>query len=120
MGSRLGQRASKCVCLVVPPLFRADLGTNLFKQGGNVKERPLAQRLSCLTKSERPWVRVPVGPRFFTAPVTLLYIMLHTKYHGHRSIGSVEDCISFYHIWARRSCCLCDLDCLNSFSLPRP
>ena len=28
MGSRLGQRASKCACLVVPPLFRADSGTN--------------------------------------------------------------------------------------------
>ena len=33
MGSRLGQRASECACLVGPPLFRADSGTNLFKQG---------------------------------------------------------------------------------------
>ena len=65
VGSRLGQRASKCACLVVPPLFRADSGTNLIKQWGNVKGRPLAQQLSCLTDSERPWVRVPVGPRFF-------------------------------------------------------
>ena len=31
----------------------------------SVKGRPLAQQLSCLTDSERPWVRVPVGPRFF-------------------------------------------------------
>ena len=44
-------------------LFRADSGTNLIKQGENVKGRPLAQQLSCLTDSERPWVRVPVGPR---------------------------------------------------------
>ena len=65
MGSRLGQRASEGACLVVPPLFRADSGTNLFKQGENIKGRLLAQKLSCLTDSERPWVRVPVGPRFF-------------------------------------------------------
>ena len=65
MGSRLGQRASNGACLVGPPLFRADSGTNLFKQGENIKGRPLAQKLSCLTDSERPLVRVPVGPRFF-------------------------------------------------------
>ena len=33
MGSRKGQRASKSACFVVPPLFRADSGTNLIKQG---------------------------------------------------------------------------------------
>ena len=33
VGSGLGQRASKGACLVVPPLFRADLGTNLIKRG---------------------------------------------------------------------------------------
>ena len=65
VGSRKGQRASKSACFVVPPLFRADSRTNLIKQGENVKGRPLAQQLSCLTDSERPWVRVPVGPRFF-------------------------------------------------------
>ena len=65
MGSRKGQRASKSACFVVPPLFRADSRTNLIKQGENVKGRPLAQQLSCLTDSERPWVRVPDGPRFF-------------------------------------------------------
>ena len=67
MGSRLEQRASKCACacLVAPPLFRADLQTNLFKQGGKIKARALAQKLSCLTVNKRPWVRVPVGPRFF-------------------------------------------------------
>ena len=47
VSSRLGQRASKSACFVVPPLFRADLGTNLIKQGKSVKGRPLAQRLSC-------------------------------------------------------------------------
>ena len=40
MDSRLEQRASKSACFVVPPLFRADSGTNLIKQGGNVKQRP--------------------------------------------------------------------------------
>ena len=50
MGSRLGQRASKCACLVVPPLFRADSRTNLIKQGENVKGRPcgsVAQLAEC-------------------------------------------------------------------------
>ena len=50
MGSRLGQRASKCACLVVPPLFQADSGTNLIKQGENVKGRPcgsVAQLAEC-------------------------------------------------------------------------
>ena len=40
MDSRLGQRASKSTCVVVPPLFRADSGTNLIMQGENVKGRP--------------------------------------------------------------------------------
>ena len=47
MGSRLGQRASK----VHVSLFRADSGTNLFKQGENVKGRPcgsVAQLAECL------------------------------------------------------------------------
>ena len=38
VGSRQGQRASKCACLVVPPLFRADSGTNLIKQGEMSKD----------------------------------------------------------------------------------
>ena len=33
VGMRLGQLASKSACFVVPPLFRADSGTNLIKQG---------------------------------------------------------------------------------------
>ena len=50
MGSRLGQRASKRACLVVPPLFRTDSGVNLIKQGENVKGRPsssVAQLAEC-------------------------------------------------------------------------
>ena len=50
MGSRLWQRASKSACLVVPPLFQADSGANLIKQGGNVKGQPsgsLAQLAEC-------------------------------------------------------------------------
>ena len=53
----LGQRATKSACLVVPPLFRADSGTNLIKQGENVtgEEKivarpglePRASRLPC-------------------------------------------------------------------------
>ena len=45
------------------------LGTNLIKQGGggNVKGDQDVRYLcwqSARTVSERPWVRVPVGPRF--------------------------------------------------------
>ena len=40
MGSWLGQRASKGACSIVPPLFRADSGMNLIKQGENVKGQP--------------------------------------------------------------------------------
>ena len=50
MGSRKGQRASKSACFVVPPLYRADSGTNLIKQGENVKGRPcgsVAQLAEC-------------------------------------------------------------------------
>ena len=43
VGSRLGQRASKSACFVVPPLFRAGSGTNLIKQGENIKGRSLGQ-----------------------------------------------------------------------------
>ena len=56
----------------VPAWFRADSGTNLIKQGENVTGRScgsVAQWQSARTVSERPWVRVPVGPRSFSAPV---------------------------------------------------
>ena len=42
MGPRLGPRASKSACLVVPPWYRVDSGTNLIKQEGNVKGRQVA------------------------------------------------------------------------------
>ena len=42
MGSRLGRRASKGACQVVPP-FQADSGTNLIKQGEDVKGQPMAR-----------------------------------------------------------------------------
>ena len=46
----LGNEHQKSACLVVPPSFRADLGTNLIKQGENVKGRPcgsVAQLAEC-------------------------------------------------------------------------
>ena len=47
MGSRLGQRALKSAGLVVPPMFRADSGTNLIKHVGNVKGRPSGSVAQC-------------------------------------------------------------------------
>ena len=47
MGSRLGQRASKSACFVVPPLFRADSGTNLIKQEGMSKDDQVAWLAGC-------------------------------------------------------------------------
>ena len=43
MGSRLGQRASKSAFVVVPPLFRADSGSNLIKQGKVSKDDHMAR-----------------------------------------------------------------------------
>ena len=73
VGSRLGPRASKSACLVVPPLFRVDSGSNLIKQGKNVKGRPcgsVAQLAECSHGKREAVVRVPVRPRFFSSPVT--------------------------------------------------
>ena len=43
--------------------------------------------------------------------------MLHTKFQGHRSIGSgEEDFYGFYHIWAWRPSWPCDPTHLNHFS----
>ena len=68
----LGQRVSKSACLVVPPLFRADsrtnLMTNLITQGENSKDDQVAHSYSWQSArkvSEQPWIRGPVGPRFF-------------------------------------------------------
>ena len=73
MGSRLGQRASKDACLVVPPLFRADSGTNLIKQGENVKERPsgsVAQLAECSHGKREALGSSPGRATIFSSPVT--------------------------------------------------
>ena len=73
VGSRLGQRASKCACLVVPPLFRADSGTNLIKQGENVKGRPcgsVAQLAECSHGKREALGSSPGRATIFSSPVT--------------------------------------------------
>ena len=73
VGSRLGQLASKGVCLVVPPLFRADLGTNLIKQGENVKGRPccsVAQLAECSHCKREALGLSPGRATIFSSPVT--------------------------------------------------
>ena len=63
----------------VPAWFRADSGTNLIlSRGGNVTVRSCgssAQWRSARTVSERPWVRVPIGQRSVSAPVTCLFCL---------------------------------------------
>ena len=74
MGSRLGQRASKCACLVVPPLFRADSGTNLIKQGENVKGRlcgSVAQLAECSHGKREALGSSPGRATIVSSPVTL-------------------------------------------------
>ena len=71
MGSRLGQRASKGACLVVPPLFRADSGTNLIKQGENVKGRPCKAQLAKCSHGKREALGSSPGrATIFSSPVT--------------------------------------------------
>ena len=73
MGSRLGQRASKSACFVVPPLFRADSGTNLIKQGENVKGRPcgsVAQLAECSHGKREALGSSPGRATIFSSPVT--------------------------------------------------
>ena len=75
MGSRLGQRASKGACLVVPPLFRADSGTNLIKQGENVKGRPCVSvaQLAEFSHGKREALGSSPGrATIFSSPVTFL------------------------------------------------
>ena len=52
----------KSACLVVPPLLRADSGTNLVKRGGQM----MTSWQSARTRSERRLVRIPVGPQLFS------------------------------------------------------
>ena len=78
-GSWLGQRASKSACLVVPPLFRADSGTNLFKQGENVKGRPsgsVAQLAECSHGKREALGSSPGRVTIFSSPVTIIYVFI--------------------------------------------
>ena len=73
MGSRLGPRASKSECLVVPPLFRADSRTNLIKQGENVNGQPsgsVAQLAECSHGEREALGSSPGQARIFSSPVT--------------------------------------------------
>ena len=84
MGSRLGQRASKSACFVVPPLFRADSGTNLIKQGENVKGRPsgsVAQLAECSHGKREVLSSSPGRATIFPFPVTkVCTVSLHLFY----------------------------------------
>ena len=74
MGSRKGQRASKSACFVVPPLFRADSGTNLIKQGENFKGRPcgsVAQLAECSHGKREALGSSPGWATIFSSPVTI-------------------------------------------------
>ena len=48
--------------------------------------------------------------------------MLHTKFQGHRHLGSGEEAffLGFYHIWAWRPFWSCDQERLNKLLLPHP
>ena len=73
MGSRLGQRALKSACFVVPPLFRADSGTTLIKQGENVKGRPRGSvaQLAEYSHGKREALALSPGrTMIFSSPVT--------------------------------------------------
>ena len=81
MGSWLGQQASKSVCFVVPPLFRADSGTNLIRQGENVKGRPsrsVAQLAECLHGKREALGSSPGRSTIFSSPVTLRCLIIHS------------------------------------------
>ena len=63
----------KCACLVVPPWFRADSGTNLIKQGKNVKGRPcgsVAQLAECSHGKREALGSSPGRATIFSSPVT--------------------------------------------------
>ena len=64
--------------------FVASLSIN-----GHVKSQPMAQKLGCLTDSERPWVRVPVGPHFCFSPVTDGWFEIYHIDHHFSHIGTM-------------------------------
>ena len=60
-------------CLVGSGMVPSRFGDESIKQRENVTSRSsgsVAQWKSARMVSERPWVRVPVGQRSFSAPVT--------------------------------------------------
>ena len=70
MDSRLGQRASKSACFVVPPLFRADSGTNLIKQGGKYQRTTIGSTTQ-LSHGKREALGSSLGrATIFSSPVT--------------------------------------------------
>ena len=91
MCSRLKQRASKSACFVVPPLFRADSGTNLIMHGENVKGRPygsVAQLAECLHGKPEALGRVPFGPRCYPPLVTQTFSNLKVRTYNKKSAAS--------------------------------
>ena len=74
-GSVCAQRASNSVCLVVPSLFRADSGTNLIKQGENVKGRPcgsVTELAECSHAKREVLGSSPSRATTFSSPVTVV------------------------------------------------
>ena len=97
MGSRQGQRASKCACLVVPPLFRADSGTNLIKQGENVKGRPcgsVAQLAECSHGKREALGSSPDRATIFPSPVTNTLFHMQ-KFFPSKESGEARVCPSY-------------------------
>ena len=60
--------------------------------------------------------KVTFGLEYITF-VELEYIMLHAKFHDHKTISSVGD---FYHIWTWPPSWSFDLDHFYKLSLPLP
>ena len=65
----------KNACFVVPPLIRADSGTNLIEQGENVKGRPsgsVAQMAECSHGKREALGSSPGRATIFSSPVTIV------------------------------------------------
>ena len=70
MGSRQGQRASKCACLVVPSLFQADSGTNLFKQEEKCQRLAIGSKNQLSHGKRKALGSSPGQATIFFSPVT--------------------------------------------------
>ena len=79
MGSRLGQQASKSACFVVPPLFQADSGTNLIKQGEHVKGRPCGLAAQLVECSHGKREALGLSPGQATIFSSLFFAMISLK-----------------------------------------